>query len=46
MDLVPEGARFGMLRHLLSMPGYMLRKPWLLAVMGLAMAAMAVLMMK
>lgn len=44
MDLVPQGARFGMLRHMLSMPRHMFRKPWALAVMGVAMAIMAVLM--
>lgn len=44
MDLVPEGARFGMLRHMLSMPKHMLRKPWMLGVMGVAMAIMAVVM--
>jgi len=46
MDLVPEGARFGMLRHMMSMPRHMFRRPWMLAVMGVAMAAiMAALMM-
>ena len=45
MDLVPEGARFGMLRHMLSMPRHMLRRPWILVIMGVAMAAMAALMM-
>ena len=46
MDLVPEGARFGMLRHMLSMPRHMLRRPWMLAVMAVAMAIMAALMMR
>ena len=46
MDLVPEGARFGMLRHILSMPKHMLRRPWMLVVMGIAMAIMAALMMR
>ena len=45
MDLVPEGTRFGMLRHMLSMPRHMLRRPWMLVVMVVAMAIMAVLMM-
>jgi hypothetical protein len=47
MDLVPEGARFGMLRHMMSMPRHMLRRPWMLVVMGAAMVAiMAALMMR
>jgi hypothetical protein len=46
MDLVPEGARFGMLRHISSMPGHMLRKPWMLAIMGAAMSIMVALMMR
>lgn len=44
MDLVPEGARFGMLRHMLSMPRHMLRRPWMLG--GMAMAIMAVVMVQ
>lgn len=44
MDLVPEGARFGMLRHVLSMPRHMLQRPWLLVVMAAAMAIMAAAM--
>ena len=44
MDLVPEGTRFGMLRHMLSMPGHMLRRPWLLVGMAVAMVAMAAIM--
>jgi hypothetical protein len=44
MDLVPESARFGMFRHILSMPRHMLRKPWLLVAMGAAMVVMAALM--
>jgi hypothetical protein len=35
-----------MLRHILSMPRHMLRKPWLLVIMGIAMAIMAALMMR
>ncbi len=46
MDLVPEGARFGMLRHILSMPRHMLRKPWTLVIMGVVMAIMVALMMR
>jgi Heavy metal binding domain len=46
MDLIPEGARFGMLRHMLSMPRHMFRRPWMLVVMGVAMAIMAALMMR
>ncbi len=46
MDLVPEGIRFGMLRHMMSMPRHMLRKPWTLVVMAVAMAIMAALMMR
>jgi hypothetical protein len=46
MDLVPEGARFSMLRHMLSMPRHMLPRPWMLVVMGVAMAIMAALMMR
>ena len=47
MDLVPEGARFGLLRHMLGMPRHMLKRPWLVAVMLAAMAAaMAALMMR
>jgi hypothetical protein len=46
MDLVREGARFAMLRHMLSMPKHMLRNPWALAAMALAMAIMAALMMR
>ena len=46
MDLVPQGASFAMLRHMMSMPGHVLRRPWMLVVMGVAMAAiMAALMM-
>jgi Heavy metal binding domain len=39
MNLVPEGARFGMLRHIMS-------NPWMLAMMAAAMLAiMAAIMM-
>lgn len=42
MDLVPEG----MLRHMMSMPRHILRRPWMLVLMGVVMAAiMAILMM-
>jgi len=44
MALVPEGARFGMLRHMMSMPKHMLRRPWMLALMVVAMAIMAAMM--
>jgi hypothetical protein len=30
MDLVPEGARFAMLRHMMSMPRHMIRDPMVL----------------
>ena len=47
MDLVPEGARFGMLRHMLSMPGRMLSSPRVLVLMALVMAAlMAALLLR
>jgi len=46
MDLVQEGARFGLLRHMLSMPGHMVRSPWTLAAMVIAMIAMALFMMR
>jgi hypothetical protein len=45
MDLVPEGARFGMLRHMLSMPRHMLRRPWMLGGMAMAIMAMAIMAM-
>jgi hypothetical protein len=45
MDLVAQGTRFGMLRHMLSMPRHMLQRPWMLAVMVVAMAIMAALML-
>jgi hypothetical protein len=44
MALVPEGARFGMLRHMMGMPKHMLRRPWMLALMVVAMAIMAAMM--
>jgi hypothetical protein len=34
-----------MLRQMIGMPRHMLRRTWMLVVMGLAMAAMAALMM-
>ena len=47
MDLVPEGARFGLLRHMAGMPKQMARKPWMIAVMLAVMAAvMAIVMMR
>ena len=39
MDLVPEGARFGLLRHMLA-------KPWHLALMLAAMLALMAAAMK
>ena len=38
MDLIPEGARFGMLRH-------MIKSPLAMIAMAIAMVAMAILML-
>ena len=46
MDLLPEGARFGMLRHMSGMLRRMIRNPVLLIIMVVIMlAAMAMMLM-
>ena len=46
MDLVPEGARFGMLRHMSGMLRRMIRSPVLLIIMAAIMVtAMAMMLM-
>ena len=45
MDLVPEGAKFGLLRHMMSMPRHMIRKPLVLIIMVAVMVAVMVAIM-
>jgi hypothetical protein len=45
MDLVPEGARFGLLRHVASMPRHLLHRPKMSAIMIAVMALIMALVM-